>query len=145
MHNQFRKPFNAVLALALLLALVAGASSPVSAGGGQTFTIVLTGESVTQSALSAIQKAGGVVVTRIDQIGVLEVQASNPTAFLKAMLRNSQVANVGPTLQVELDLPQVDGVESGAAESLGSTDPMDWAWNIDRVTGNGAAWDVHTG
>ncbi len=145
LHNQFRKPFNAVLALALLLALVAGASSPVSAGGGQTFTIVLTGESVTQSALSAIQKAGGVVVTRIDQIGVLEVQASNPTAFLKAMLRNSQVASVGPTLQVELNLPQVDGVESGAAESLGSTDPMDWAWNIDRVTGNGAAWDVHTG
>ncbi len=145
LRNNFQKPLNAVLALALLLVLVAGVSSPASAVAENTFTVVLAGESVTQSALAAIQKAGGVVVNRIDQIGVLEVRADNPTAFLKAMLRNQEVASVGPTLEVELNLPEVEGVESGGAQSLGSTDPMDWAWNIDRVTNNGAAWQTHTG
>ncbi len=148
MTSPFKRLFGSTFALLLLLsfALVGvAAPTPTRASQNTAFTVVLSAQSISASALAAIQKAGGVVVDRIDEIGVVEVQATNPTKFLKAMLANKAIANVGPSLQVQLDLPAVDAAVEGTGEIGVSTDPMDYAWNIDRVTNAGAAWDIHSG
>jgi subtilisin family serine protease len=140
-----RKSVNALIA-ALLLAIVVVSAPPASAAStSQTFTVVLSDQAVSETALNAIRNAGGVVVDRIDRIGVLQVEADRPTAFLKAVLSNKAIANVGPSLEVRLDLPNMDEAAGQGAESATVADPMDYLWNIDRVTKNGAAWDIQSG
>ncbi len=146
MSKRIWKPASVLLAFVLLLGVLAvGPATPAAAGGGETFTVVLSEEVVSDEALAAIARAGGVVVGRLDAIGVLQVRADTPAAFLKALLGNKAVAHVGPSLQVRLDLPEVDEGVEGIGEIGVSTDPMDYAWNIDRVTNEGAAWDIHSG
>ncbi len=139
------KSVSSCLVVALLIALVGiGAPTSASASASKAFTVVLSGEAISETALNAIRAAGGVVVDRIDAIGVVQVQAANPTAFLKAMIGNKEIANVGPSLEVQLDLPNVDKAAAEAVPTV-SANPMDYLWNIDRVTNNGAAWQTHTG
>ncbi len=148
MTSPFKRLFGSTFALLLLLSFaLVGVAAPTPARASQNtaFTVVLGAQSISASALAAIEKAGGVVVERIDEIGVVEVRAANPTTFLKAMLANKAIANVGPSLEVRLDLPMVDAAVEGTGEIGVSTDPMDYAWNIDRVTNEGASWDIHSG
>ncbi|MDP9314689.1 MAG: S8 family serine peptidase, partial [Chloroflexota bacterium] len=148
MTSPFKRLFGSTFALLLLLSFaLVGVAAPTPARASQNtaFTVVLSAQSISASALAAIEKAGGVVVERIDEIGVVEVRAANPTTFLKAMLANKAIANVGPSLEVRLDLPMVDAAVEGTGEIGVSTDPMDYAWNIDRVTNEGASWDIHSG
>lgn len=145
MKTHLRKSVSTLMAALLLALVVVSAPAASATSTSQTFTVVLSDHAVSETALTAIRNAGGVVVDRIDQIGVVQVQADRPTAFLKAVLGNTVIANVGPSLEVSLDLPNVDDAAAQVAESATAADPMDYLWNIDRVTQHGAAWDIHAG
>jgi subtilisin family serine protease len=132
----------------LFLASDASASVPV-APQGQTFTVVLAQARVPATALAAITAAGGTVVGRMDALGVLQVEAAQPAAFLRALHDSSEVASVGPAIRVK---PHLWGL--AAASSTGGTTPTPandpngpaaYQWNIAQVTQNGAAWSVHRG
>jgi subtilisin family serine protease len=145
------------LALALTGALVPpahllpAAHAQTPATPGTAFTVVLASESVSDAALAAVSAAGGTVVRRHDALGALEVQAHDPAAFLRAIVRSAEVASVGPTL-----LATAQPMLAGSTAQLSSAsptptsptpvnDPAAYMWNIDRVTRNGAAWSVHRG
>ncbi len=145
MTTSIKRLFGSLLLLGLLFSFVSFAvPTHASASSNNLFTIVLKGETVSTSALDAIQAAGGVVVERVDEIGVVQVQASNATRFLKSILKYQDLAFVGPSLQATLELPEVNEADASASVAT-ANDPNAYLWNIDRVTNNGAAWETHTG
>ncbi len=65
-----KRLFGSVMSFVMLFAVATmGVSTPAAASGNQTFTVVLPGNAVSDAALAVIQKAGGVVVDRVDEIG----------------------------------------------------------------------------
>ncbi len=144
-----RKGFSLLVALALLLSVFAVPVSAEKASGGgvadaHRLVVVLRDHAVSESAVEAITQAGGEIETRVDEIGVVSVRTSDPTGFIKAMAKNKQVVSVGPDLMVPLNLPEVD-VENVGTSPADPTDPAAYTWGVNRVTNNGAAWEIHEG
>lgn len=135
-----------VVMFVLVLVVLAGFSRPATAAvhRSQTFTVVLPGASVSQKALALIESAGGVVVQRLDKIGVIQVRAEQPGAFLDRVLGNSLIAHIGPSLKVNAPSRMTKQAPSGL-DDLRLPNLTDYTWGIDRVTDNGAAWDIHLG
>ena len=138
------KALAVLIGAAVALALPNAAAPAAAAPTAGTFTVVLTGSAVTSAALDTIRDAGGTVTGRTDEIGVVQVRAADSSRFLSSTLGRPGIASVGPSLRWELpthgapaDVTHPDG---GA-----SSNPADYSWNIDRVTGNGAAWRHETG
>ncbi|MGY3716726.1 hypothetical protein ACWE42_14495 [Sutcliffiella cohnii] len=55
-----------------------------------------------------VSKAGGQITYEVPQIGVIEVATNNPGTFLKEMLKNKQVLSIGPSVEVNLELPEFE-------------------------------------
>lgn len=134
------------LSLFVVLGLLVGMLAvPASAEQSLNFTVVLKSESISDSAMAAIEQAGGEVTSRIPEIGVVSVRTSKPTAFLKAMLNHKEIASIGPSLMVPLNLPEMDEPANVGSSPADPANPADYTWGVDRVTSGGAAWGIHTG
>ncbi|MFZ5825664.1 MAG: S8 family serine peptidase [Bacillota bacterium] len=118
------------------------AGKPTNAPARQ-YLVALKAESISASALQAINDAGGTVVNRLDQVGGLVVETTDSTRFLKAMLANKEVKAVSPSIPMQLSLPQADADSASSGE--GVSDPADYTWGVQRVTNNGEAWNIHAG
>jgi lantibiotic leader peptide-processing serine protease len=139
------KKWVSLIAALAVLAGVSAAPANVTAANPQTFTVVLKGEAVTESALAAVAKAGGTVVNRIDEVGALQVTATNPGAFLKAVLKSTEIDSIGPSLSLDLNLPETVEPAAVGASPANPADPATYLWGMDRITGGGKAWAIHSG
>lgn len=142
--------------LGVLLALSsfsfsAFATQQESTASPQSFLVVFKSEnSLPSNYESIIEKAGGKVTYEVSEIGTVEATTSNPTAFIKSLVKNTQVASLAPALEVSLDLPEVDtsNVDQGdvapvpAGESIWEAG---WQWDIERVTNKGASHAISSG
>ncbi len=138
-----RKWVSGLATLGLLVGLI---SAPAAANSGGTFTVAFKGEGLTSAALAAIEKAGGTVSYRVDEIGVVQVTTANAGAFIKSMQASGLVDSMSPSLSVELDVQTVDQPQANDGTSpTNPQDPGTYTWGVERVTNGGAAWNISMG
>jgi lantibiotic leader peptide-processing serine protease len=146
------------LFLVILLAFSSFSFSTIASPQGtssskQAFLVVFKSEnSLPANYKSIIEQAGGEVTYEVAKIGTVEATTSNTTAFIKALVNNTNVASLAPSLEVSLNLPEVevtasDFEQSGlqpvpASESIWEAG---WQWDIERVTNKGASHALSSG
>ncbi|MBM6619159.1 S8 family serine peptidase [Bacillus suaedaesalsae] len=149
-----RKGFLVFLGVLLALSsfsFSAFATQQESTASPQSFLVVFKSDSSLPSNYeSIIEKAGGKVTYEVSEIGTVEATTSNPTAFIKSLVKNTQVASLAPALEVSLDLPEVDAsdVEQGDVAPVPADESIweaGWQWDIERVTNQGASHEISSG
>ncbi|MGM7700569.1 S8 family serine peptidase [Pseudalkalibacillus sp. Hm43] len=129
------------------------ASPQETSSSKQAFLVVFKSEnSLPANYESIIEKAGGEVTYEVAKIGTVEATTSNPTAFIKALVKNTNIASLAPAMEVSLNLPEfevtaADVEQSGlqpvpAGESIWEAG---WQWDIERVTNKGASHALSSG
>ncbi|WP_261131654.1 S8 family serine peptidase [Bacillus sp. Marseille-Q3570] len=147
-----------LLVLGVLLAFSsfsfsAFASSQETSSSKQAFLVVFKSEnSLPANYKSIIEKAGGEVTYEVAKIGTVEATTSNPTTFIKSLGKNTNVASLAPSLEVSLNLPEVEVRTSDIEQSGLEPVPVGesiweagWQWDIERVTNKGASHAVSSG
>jgi subtilisin family serine protease len=118
----------------------------------KSFVVAFKTEELPQNVATMVNKAGGEISYEVPEIGVIEVTSENPTPFIKAMLGNKEVLSLVPSIEIPLDLPEVE--VSGASITSATPDPVPvdqniwesgWQWDIEKLTNNFASHDVHSG
>jgi hypothetical protein len=150
-----------VLFLTVCLALSSFAIGALASGGGQpssvedgephTFIVAFKTEHLPDNYLELVQQAGGTVTYAVPQIGVIEATTNQPTGFIKEMLKDRNVLSLGPSVEVQLDLPEVDldnaNIEPSSVDPVPADEPIwgtGWQWDIEQVTNHGASHDIST-
>ena len=128
----------------------------IAFGNDESFEVMSSTESqyivvhgvgtLNRKAKEAIEKAGGVVINEIPQIGVTVVSSSNP-GFAATAKRISGVSFVGEDLMLSLDLPETRlAQEDISVEGIEDNDLyMAYQWDIRRVGGNADTWAIEKG
>lgn len=96
-----------ILSLVFTLIPVWGAQASETA----SFIVVFNDSQLTDEARQAVLDAGGTVTYEVIELGILEATTDQPTSFIKAMLANSSVNSLAPSIELPLNLP-VDSAES---------------------------------
>ncbi len=124
--------------------------------GSQDFTIAFKSESVPSDFKAFMNSLGAKVETELNSIGVVQVEVDgNPSKFLKSTLSHKEVLTVTPSIEIPLDLPDVEAEEMGTVgtampelPTLAKEDSIwgtDYQWDIQRVTNNGASHEISSG
>ena len=129
------------------------AATETSNSETQRFLVVFKSEnSLPSNYRSIIERAGGEVTYEVEKIGTIEATTSNPTAFIKSLVKDKNVASLSPALEVALDLPEfevtVSDVEQSGLEPVPVGESIwdaGWQWDIQRVTNNGASHAISSG
>jgi subtilisin family serine protease len=117
----------------------------------QSFLVAFKSENLPENVVTMVNEAGGEISYEVPEVGIIEVTTDNPTPFIKAMLNNKEVLSLAPSVQIPLDLPEVDvdSVDIGASNP--GPVPVDqniwesgWQWDIEKVTNNFVSHDVHS-
>ncbi|WP_246943897.1 S8 family serine peptidase [Bacillus pinisoli] len=152
-----RKNKALVLFLTVLLALssfgfsaLAQQDSSSVATKTEKFIVVFKSESLPSNYKEVIQAAGGEVTYEVAKIGTVEASTSNPTAFIKTLLKDRNVISLAPSIELPLNLPEVEGsevVESSkeASAIINNIWESGYQWDIEKVTNNGASHAIESG
>ena len=140
-----RKAISVLAVLGLLLGLIAAPASATQ--NPQNFVVALKAEAVTAADLAAIEAAGGTVVGTLPAIGVVQVTATNPGAFLKAMVKSGVVESVGPALELSLNLPAAadELLANDGTSPTNPADPSTYTWGVMLADGSLYASDMLSG
>jgi subtilisin family serine protease len=147
-----------LLFLGVLLALSsfsfsAFATQQESSTSLQSFLVVFKSEnSLPDNYNTIIENAGGEVTYEVAKVGTVEATTSNPTAFIKSLLKSKDVLSLAPALEIELNLPEVDvdvaDVEQSGLAPVPANESIweaGWQWDIERVTNSGASHAISSG
>jgi subtilisin family serine protease len=116
----------------------------------QSFIVAFKSKTLPQNVDQLVKEAGGVISYEVPEIGVIEVTVESPTLFIKAMLNHEEVLSLAPSIEIPLDLPEVDVDNVDVSSVKPEPVPLDeniweygWQWDIEQVTNNFASHDVH--
>ncbi|WBL14227.1 S8 family serine peptidase [Sutcliffiella sp. NC1] len=148
MAKVLKSIFSATLVLILAFSSLSfGNTSTVNASlHEQRLLVVFQSENLPSNVNTLVSKAGGQITYEVPQIGVIEVATNNPGTFLKEMLKNKQVLSIGPSVEVNLELPEfeTDGNEvetnTNIIENIWESG---YQWDIEQVTNNGASHSIN--
>jgi len=139
-----------VFSLCLLFGLTsAGFSSGQDQGENLNFTVVFQSEQLPGNAEEMVENMEGEVVCRIPEIGVLQVEA--PSSFALDALEQNDIKVATPSMVVEMPELENIRVEAGDLEAEDAPEetslpPLwDYQWDIQRMTNDGASYDLSTG
>jgi subtilisin family serine protease len=145
-----KKVLSLILALALVLALVPQLA--VEASNPQSFIVAFISNEVPANAKELVEAAGGQITDEVTEIGVIQVSTDRPTAFIKEMLSNKSVHSLAPSIELPLNLPEVNVDEAEIAGTSPAPVPLGesiweagWQWDIEKVTNNGASHALSSG
>ena len=131
----------AILALAVL-----GGAAFAAAAHAQNYVVLYKANAVPSTAATSIQKAGGTLVYKYDQIGVA-IASSTSSSFRANMLKNTAVLNASGTNGFAT---RIGGSSFSEADSATATDPLIDLLNFpatDTDSLSGLQWDmaqIHT-
>ncbi len=115
----------------------------------QSFVLAFKSEDLPSNYKAMVENAGGNVSYEVPQIGVIEVTTNNPTPFIKAILNNRNVLSLTPSIEVRLNMPELE-VDLAEADTSIAPVPVGesiweagWQWDIEKVTNNGASHELH--
>ncbi len=142
-----------VLVAVMLFVIMGSGAVAIGDAGEETgeYLVVLGRARIDNSIVGAVEEAGGEVVTKIPQIGVLVVRSSD-TSFARSVAALRGVAAVGPDILWEMDAPvNVIALEEPVSEGVEDQGVEDndlylaLQWDIKRVGGVPDTWDMETG
>jgi subtilisin family serine protease len=118
----------------------------------EKFIVVFKSENLPGSYKKIIESAGGEVTYEVPTIGTIEASTSNPTSFIKTLLNDKNVLSLAPSIELPLNLPEVDVDSADVTASGLSPVPADdsifdagWQWDIEKVTNGGASHAIESG
>lgn len=137
--------------LAVLLVLStfvsgAAASNADVQNDEEQLLVVFRSDSIPQNAEDLVAQAGGEVTYSVPEIGTIEVTTDEPASFIKEMMNNREVLSVGPSLEVTLDLPELEVAEEAEVTNeppVTNIWESGYQWDIEMVTDNGASHDLY--
>ncbi len=155
MKKAVKKGLTLFLTIILVLSLFgfSQAASPQEAeNSSESFLIVFKSENLPANYKKIIEEAGGTITYEVSKIGTIEATTNQPTVFLKSLLKNKEVLSIAPSLELPLNLPEVDAESDdlplpelapvSAGESIWEAG---WQWDIEKVTNKGASHTVSSG
>jgi subtilisin family serine protease len=147
-----------VLFLVVLLALSSFSFSALAtqeetnSSLSKKFIVVFKSESLPSDYKEIIENAGGKVTYEVSTIGTIEATTANPTTFIKTLLKNKDVLSLAPSIELPLNLPEVDVDSADVEASELGTVPVGesiwesgWQWDIEKVTNKGASHAISSG
>ncbi|WP_339148550.1 MULTISPECIES: S8 family serine peptidase [unclassified Sutcliffiella] len=149
MKNSFKQAFVLLLTVVLALSTLgfsASASVKENQVDSSSLLVVFKSESLPNNVEQLVSDAGGEVTYSVPQIGIIEVSAENTGSFLKSIMRNNQVLSVGPSVEVTLDLPEINEEAEGQSSPASIIENIwesGYQWDIEQVTNNGASHGLY--
>ncbi|WP_202078315.1 S8 family serine peptidase [Caldalkalibacillus salinus] len=141
-----------VILLVLALAFSTFSTSMANDSVEASFLVVFKSETLPENAEQVVNEAGGTITYEVPEIGVVEATTTSPTVFLAHMLDSQEVRTVGPSLAVDLNLPEFSVDEESSSTTGHEPVPVEeniweagWQWDIEQVTNQFESHSVHTG
>lgn len=134
--------------VALSICFVTQASIKVSAKAAYNekvnLSIVFNENSIDSSTESLVVKSGGQVLSKMPEIGALEVNCNSD--LIPEILKNPDVNSVSPEMKVKLKEEKTVVLDDGSKSQASNGDLYDtYQWDIKRVTNNGASFSINSG
>lgn len=133
----------AILAVLVLLTSLVVAALPVSAGQGQRYVVVFTGNGIPNDAGMQIQAAGGEMVKTFPEVGVA-IAVSGMEGFAASLRGARGIHSVGA--EHFMTVPDAEAIALEATEPDPAVDTYYYAyqWDIRRVKAD-EAWEITSG
>lgn len=135
------------------LGFSATAAEQVSTAQKHSFLVVFSTEnSLPSNYKSIVEAAGGEITYEVPKIGTIEAQTTNPTVFIKALLKNSSIKGLAPSIELPLNLPETNVNSVDLSNSSLEPVPLGesifdagWQWDIEKVTNKGSSHAISSG